>query len=89
MVTQRIRDDIDARGIDVFECPLRRHESLSSPDGYIGMRRQPTQAQENTVLGHEVGHFLSGAFYNAFSAFAVREQAEYRAFLAAALRYVP
>ena len=48
-----------------------------------------TAAQERTVLAHEAGHYMSGAFYRAYSPFEVKEQAEHRAFAASVEKYLP
>ena len=33
-----------------------------------------TAAQERTVLAHEAGHYMSGAFYRAYSPFEVKDR---------------
>lgn len=48
-----------------------------------------TSTEQRTALLHECWHFTSGAFYQPYSSFVLREQAEYRANKTAILKYIP
>ena len=87
----RVLEDADALGIDVFNCTFKANVAIASRDGYIGIdfSRLETQAEVNTVLSHEMGHILSGAFYHPENPFDVRGRAESRADSTAFRRYVP
>ena len=81
--------DMERDGITVFDCPLKGRKAVSSADGYVGIGHMESRMEEYTVAIHERGHFLSGAFYTPYSPYQLREQCEYRADKAAALRYIP
>ena len=78
-------------GVDVENVKLKANVAIAFLDNFIALdkRKCPTTQQERTVLAHEAGHYMSGAFYRAYSAYQMREQAEYRAFAASVERYLP
>lgn len=83
--------DLDRMGVDVVDVPMKANTAIAFLDDFIALdkRKCPTSAQERTVLMHEAGHFISGAFYRAYSPYELREQAENRAFAAAVAQYLP
>lgn len=86
-----IYQDLDALGVDVENVKLKANVAISFLDNFIALdkRKCPTSQQERTVLAHEAGHYISGAFYHAYSPYQIREQAEHRAFSASVERYLP
>ena len=65
--------------------PMQRAESLSLPlpDGSYGVAIDPgklrSDAEEFCKAAHEIGHCMTGAFYNRYSSFDLREKQEHRA----------
>ena len=83
--------DVEMQGITIFPCPMKGRKAISDVEGFIGIDygKIENQREEVTALIHEEGHFNSGAFYVPYSPYLVKEQAEYRADKAAALKRVP
>ena len=80
--------------IPVLRYPLPRCGSLSvqTEQGYfIGMDQAvcDNAAQERTHLSHELGHCLTGSFYNVYTPFDVRLRHEHRADKWAIRRLIP
>lgn len=73
------------QGIEVDWFSMKCAESLSMPlpDGKFGIAIDPekiqSDADEFCKLAHEVGHCVTGAFYNRYSSFDLREKHEHRA----------
>lgn len=90
-VACRIYEDLDALEVDVAEVPLKNNVAISLEDNFIALdpSRCRTEQTRCTVLAHEAGHFISGAFYPAHCDYAARQQAEYQAFVASVRRYIP
>lgn len=68
--------------VDCFE--LRKREALSlTEDGKYYIAIDPFQLKstqdEKVKLSHELGHYLTGSFYNQWSTVDIRERHEYRA----------
>lgn len=68
--------------VDCFE--LRKREALSlTEDGKYYIAIDPFQLKstqdEKVKLSHELGHCLTGSFYNQWSTVDIRERHEYRA----------
>ena len=78
-------DIAQQQNIEVIQYPMCENGSLSTmlPNGtcYIGMDTVVLDGdvQERTHLGHELGHCLTGSFYNRYSSFDIRERHENRA----------
>ena len=78
-------DIAQQQNIEVVQYPMCENGSLSTilPNGacYIGMDADVLDGgvQERTHLGHELGHCLTGSFYNRYSSFDIRERHENRA----------
>jgi hypothetical protein len=73
------------------DVKLKNNFAIAFFDNFLVIDRSKckTAAQERTVLAHEAGHYMSGAFYRAYSPFEVKEQAEHRAFAASVEKYLP
>lgn len=86
-----VYQDLDALGVDVENVKLKANVAIAFLDNFIALdkRKCPTSQQERTVLAHEAGHYISGAFYRAYSPYQIKEQAEHRAFAASVDRYLP
>ncbi|MGN0974398.1 MAG: ImmA/IrrE family metallo-endopeptidase [Gemmiger sp.] len=84
-------DDLNGLGVDIADLKLKANVAIAFWDDFLVIDRTKckTAAQERTVLAHEAGHYLSGAFYRAASPYEVREQAEYKAQAASFERYLP
>lgn len=73
------------QNIDVLTFPMADNESLSVmlPNGkcFIGMDKSVREdsAEERVHLAHEVGHCVTGAFYNAHSLHDLRQKHEHKA----------
>ncbi len=76
-----------------FDLPKNRSVSLQAPDGCctIGMDTQlhPQSADERVCLAHELGHCLTGSFYNIYAPLDLREKHEHRANAWAVRQLVP
>lgn len=72
-------------GIPVDHFRLNRREALSVMDWdgqcciALDPRRLRDEADERTKLAHELGHCMTGSFYNQYSAYDVRQRHENRA----------
>lgn len=74
--------------IDSFKS--KSLKSLSMPDT-IGLDegKMENNSELKTCLIHEIGHCMTGSFYNAQSKFELRERQEYRADKWAIEKYIP
>ena len=83
------------QNIAVLRYPMAENGSMSVqlPDGaqYIGMDESVVDggAQERVHLGHELGHCLTGSFYNIYAAADLRARHENRADKWAIRRLIP
>jgi hypothetical protein len=83
-VTQ-LYQQAEASGISVYEYSLPENGSVSVMDDdgrcYIGMDQSVMDgdALERVHLGHELGHCLTGSFYNRYSPYDLRQRHENRA----------
>lgn len=86
-----VYNNLDELDVHILRCNTIKSKSICSQDGYIGLdeAKISTTAELCTILMHDAGHFTSGAFYQPYSPFVLRGQAEYRADKAAILRYIP
>jgi len=72
-------------GISLDWFSMQRAESLSLPlpNGEFGVAIDPdkirSSADESCKVAHEIGHCMTGAFYNRYSTFDLREKQEHRA----------
>lgn len=84
-------DDLTSLGVDVVDTRLKANSAIAFFDNFLVIDRSKfaTAAHERTVLAHETGHYLSGAFYLAYSPYEVKEQAEHKAFSASVEKYLP
>ena len=73
------------QNIDVLTFPMPENESVSVmlPDGrcFIGMDKsvRENSAEENVHMAHEIGHCVTGAFYNSYSPVDIRQKHEHKA----------
>ena len=83
------------QNIEVIQFPLASNGSMSimtdSGACYIGMDEsiQNGKAEERVHLGHELGHCITGSFYNRYSSFDCRQQHENKADKWAILHLIP
>lgn len=87
--------DATREQIDILRYPMERNGSMSVmlPGGkcFIGMddRVLDGSVQERVHLGHELGHCVTGSFYNIYAAADVRQRHENRADKWAIRRLIP
>lgn len=87
-----VLENLEREDILVISTPLKENGAVCMERGRIiafDPQKFETSVELRTVLIHESGHFESGAFYNSYSPYQIKEQAEYRAEQAAILRYIP
>ena len=83
------------QNIAVLRYPMKENGSMSlmEPDGtcYIGMddRVADGGTQERVHLGHELGHCITGSFYNQYAKADLRQRHENRADKWAVRRLIP
>lgn len=83
------------QNIEVLRYPMKENGSMSImlDDGtcYIGIDEsvQDGGVEERTHMGHELGHCVTGSFYNRYSPFDVRQKHENRADKWAIRRLIP
>lgn len=83
------------KNIEVLQFPMSENGSMSimSEDGtcYIGIDEsvQDGSTQERVHLGHELGHCMTGSFYNIHTAVDCRQRHENKADKWAILQLVP
>ena len=69
--------------VDRFSLSSREALSIMSEDGNCYIAIDPSkiegESDERTKLSHEVGHCITGAFYNQYSKFDCRQRHENRA----------
>lgn len=84
-------DDLTELGVDVVDLKLKANVAIAFFDDFLVIDREKckTSTQERTVLAHETGHYLSGAFYLANSPYEVKEQSEHKALAASCEKYLP
>lgn len=76
--------------IGIHEIHTQSLKSLSMPNN-IGVDKSKMENRQelNTCLAHELGHCMTGSFYNIHSKFDLREKHEYRANKWAIQKFVP
>ena len=91
----KLYDIADKEDIEVVDFRLRSASALSEMDTdlscYIALdkRKLTTTAEEKTALAHELGHCMTGSFYNRYSPFDSRDRHERRANKKAAYIVIP
>ena len=73
----------DCINVDAFNLNKREALSMMDADGRCYIALDPfklkSTADEKSKLGHELGHCVTGSFYNQYSKFDVRQRHENRA----------
>lgn len=83
------------QNIEVIQYPMSENGSMSlmldNGDCYIGIDEsvQDGGVQERVHLGHELGHCITGSFYNIYAAIDNRKRHENRADKWAILQMIP
>lgn len=66
-----------------FDLPQTHSLSLMNNDGSCAVAIDPfglnSTKDETTRLAHELGHCITGSFYNRYSNFDIKEKSEYKA----------
>ena len=69
----------DGNSIDIDYFPMKKVVSISTFDSVaIDVRKINSTAEETTILGHELGHCMTGSFYQ-IRTLETKERMEYRA----------
>ena len=95
MELQTLYDLASQQNIEVLQFPMVENGSISAmmPDGscYIGIDSsvQDGAAEERVHLSHEIGHCVTGSFYNIHAAIDNRQRHENRADKWAIRRLIP
>ena len=78
---QRLYETADGLGLQICYFPMENNTAISTPDGFIGMdvERLENSAGELVCLAHEMGHCLTGSFYNRYTPYDLRQRHENRA----------
>lgn len=84
MLNEKLFNIAEKNNIEITNFPMKCVKSASVQYGdnyYIGMSTTEleTDALRNTSLAHELGHCMTGAFYNPHSSLSVMGKAEYKA----------
>lgn len=84
----------EKRNIEIITLPLPETASMSielQDACYIGIDNAvlDTSAEERTHLAHELGHCITGSFYNRHTQFDIRQRHENRADKWAVRRLIP
>jgi len=85
MEISSLYDFAKQQNIEVIPFPMPENDSMSvmMDDGqcFIGIdpRIQNGTSQERVHLSHEIGHCVTGSFYNRYAAIDSRQRHEYRA----------
>ena len=84
----------EKRNIEIINLPLPETASMSielQDACYIGIDNAvlDTSAEERTHLAHELGHCITGSFYNRHTQFDIRQRHENRADKWAVRRLIP
>ena len=85
MNIQDLYDLANEQNIEVIQYPMQENGSMSVMSGnglcYIGMdeRIQDGGVQERVHLSHELGHCMTGSFYNVYATIDNRQRHENRA----------
>lgn len=83
LTTNELYEIAKREHIEVYDYPFRECFSMSvcDEDGNctIGLRRRMPRALKRTCLAHEIGHCVTGSFYNRYAAASVRGKCEYKA----------
>lgn len=85
MFTRQLYDLADQQNIEVLSFPLEKTGSMSvmldNGDCFVGMdpNLQDGGCRERVHLSHELGHCLTGSFYNIYAAIDCRQRHENRA----------
>lgn len=76
----------EKKEIEIDDYPMKHREAFSimdieDGDCYIAIDRRKitSEADERTKLSHEIGHCVTGSFYNVYSGLDVRQKHENRA----------
>ncbi|HHY23567.1 MAG TPA: ImmA/IrrE family metallo-endopeptidase [Clostridiaceae bacterium] len=80
------KEDIE---IDYF--PMKEVTAMSFPEGWIALNADKinTSVEEKVYLAHELGHYMTGSFYNVNSKLDVKSRHENRANRWAIKKLVP
>lgn len=80
MTLNAVYDCIEHNNINLYNIELESTPSLSV-DGVIGLDRTKvlSMAQEKVILAHELGHCVTGSFYNIHATCDIRGKHEHRA----------
>lgn len=69
------------QGIEIDERQMQSVKAMAFPEGWIAIdrRRYKNEREFKCDIAHELGHIETGAFYNIYSPFDLREKCEHKA----------
>lgn len=81
MTLLELYDLAEKENIEVDNFPMREATAVSFPKGWIAINKNKkmTVAEEKFHLAHELGHCMTGSFYNIYSQYDVKSRHENRA----------
>ncbi len=85
MTTNDLYELAERKQVGVYDFRLSTRPGLSVQhengdcDIALDMDMIQTEAEEKTVLGHEIGHCMTGSFYNPYALYDERQRNENRA----------
>ncbi len=81
----------EEQGVEICDVPFRDSISMAFPEGWIAIdaAKIETVMKLREIIAHELGHCMTGAFYNIYSKFDIRSKHEQTASRWAYRRLVP
>lgn len=77
---EKLFDIAEENQIDIDYFKMRKVSSLSIPGAVaLDTRKLPDTADANVHLAHELGHCITGSFYNICCKYDIKSRHEYRA----------
>lgn len=92
METAELYEMANTNHIEVMKFDLPLNGSISVKDNekcFIGLDSYENSAEERVHLAHELGHCITGSFYNIYSNLDIREKHENRATKWAIKKLIP
>ena len=86
---KKLYDEAARLDVTIFWRKLYKYEAISSKDGCVVLDSTLFGNRERAILAHELGHFISGAFYPIYCTIDDIARAECRADRAAIKTFIP
>lgn len=91
MTLDQVRSLAYSRGIEIDDVPMKAIRAVSFPEGWIAIdsRKFQSEVEYKCELAHEIGHCITGSFYNIHTQASERRLSERQANRFAAEMLVP